>query len=88
MNSPDYVSKLDKIVLDKSKFEEVPIKENKPHPILSKQASVKYYLDTYLKPFVPYELFRKLLPTGSQPGNCMGYAKYTKKVFHCDQLFP
>ena len=81
MNSTDYVSKLNNIVLDKSKFQQVPIRDDKPHPILSKENSVKYYLDTYLKPFVPSEILTKLSPSGSQPGKLYGLCKVHKQDF-------
>ena len=37
MDSEDYFSKLDNIILDKSKFKEVHVVEGKPHPIISKK---------------------------------------------------
>ena len=81
MNSSDYFSKLDKIVSDKSKFQEVPVKESKPHPIIAKENSVKYYLETYLMPFIPEDLYRKLVPSGSQPGKLYGLCKVHKEDF-------
>ena len=82
MNSTDYASKLDKIVLDKSKFQEVPIKEGKPHPIISKENSVKYYLETYLKPFISPEIYSKLIPVAANQVNCMVCARSIRKTFH------
>lgn len=81
MNSEDYFSKMDTIVLDKSKFKEVPVNENKKHPILARQSSVIYFLDTYLKPFIDTILLKKLTPSGSSPGKLYGLCKVHKDGF-------
>ena len=51
MNSEDYFSKLDIIVNDPSKFKKLIIDDDvaKANLIISKQRSVKYYVDTYFK---------------------------------------
>ena len=82
MNSVDYFSKLDKIILDKTKFKEVVEKEGEKHPILAKESSVRYYLETYLEPFIKdNSVFKRLLPSGSAPGKLYGLCKVHKDGF-------
>ena len=78
MDSEEYFQKLDKIVLDKSKFEEVEIPDDDHHPIIKKQNSVNYYLDRYVKPAVDESTFNSLTPVGAQPGKIYGMAKVHK----------
>ena len=77
LNSKDYYDKLDAIVNDNSKFEEVTMNV-KNDPILKTEKSICYYLKKYIKPFVDSELFKKLIPVGSQPGKLYGLAKVHK----------
>ena len=81
LNTEEYISKLDSIVLDKSKFKEVIVKEGDKHPILAKESSVKYYLDTYLKPYIEKINFKTLVPSGSLPGKLYGLCKVHKEGF-------
>ena len=37
MNSKEYFEKLDKIVLDKSKFEEISVNPNASHPVIKNE---------------------------------------------------
>ena len=78
MNSRDYFDKLDAIVCDKTKFEKVPIpdKEDK-HPIITKEKSIRYYIDKYI-PGLDKQSRKKLLPTGSSPGQLYGLCKVHK----------
>ena len=79
MNTKDYYAKLDKIVLDKTKFEEIKFNTDDKNPIIKKQNSVKYYLDTYVKDSVDIDTFNSLIPVGSQPGKIYGMAKVHKE---------
>ena len=81
MDSEDYFSKLDSIILDKTKFKEVTVVEGKPHPIISKENSVRYYLSTYLEPFIAAEVYSNLVPSGSLPGKLYGMCKVHKDGF-------
>ena len=68
MNTNDYCDKLNTIVLDESKFKEVQVDENDTHPVIKKQNSIKYYLNTYVKDHVDKETLDSITPVGAQPG--------------------
>ena len=78
MNSRDYFDKLDAIVCDETKFEKVliPDREDK-HPIISKEKSIRYYIDKYI-PGLDKKSRKQLLPTGSSPGKLYGLCKVHK----------
>jgi len=78
LDTDEYNKKLDEIVLDKSKFQEVKIDENKPHPIISKERSISRFLSTNIKKFVDESIFREINPSGSQPGKIYGLCKVHK----------
>ena len=80
MDSSDYYSKLDSIVSDESKFTEVVWDQSKDHPIIKKERSIKYYVDTYLTDELGFDNdFRnKLVPIGSAPGKLYGICKVHK----------
>ena len=83
MSSKDYYSKLDVIVNDMSKFKKLNIADDfeKASLIISKQRSVKYYVDTYLndKNGFDKKMRDNLTPTGSQPGKLYGLCKVHKE---------
>ena len=79
LDSDDYYQKLDSIVLDKSKFKEIPVNPKKSHPIIAKENSIIRVLNRYVKPFIPSEIFSKIYPSGSQPGKIYGLCKVHKK---------
>ena len=68
LDSADYYSKLDQIVGDESKFTVIEPDPQKPHPVLQKQNSVIYYINTYLKDYIDEEVVGNITPTGAQPG--------------------
>ena len=85
MNSDDYFTKLDSIVSDETKFQEVKYDLTKETlsncaqaPWIKAESSVKYYLNTYVKKVVDKRTYQKLLPTGSVPGKLYGLAKVHK----------
>ena len=79
MDTDEYYQKLDRIVLDKTKFEEIVINQGDDHPIIKKQNSVKYYLNEYVKKAVDENIFNSLTPVGAQPGKIYGMAKVHKE---------
>ena len=86
INTKDYVQKLDSIVYDKSKFEEVnydPYKKCLSNcnsaPWTKSENSIKYYLRTYFNKTVDSGTYKWLTPTGSAPGKLYGLAKVHKK---------
>ena len=79
LDSEDYFEKLDKIVLDKSKFKEVNTENRKAHPIISKENSITRFLIAKLKPFIAEKVFQTIHPSGSQPGNIYGLCKVHKQ---------
>ena len=78
MNNPDYFEKLDKIVLDTTKFKEIKHGLGKPHPIIQKENSIIRYLKKNVKPFVSESSYNRLVPSGSQPGKIYGLCKVHK----------
>ena len=81
LNSNDYFDKMDQIVNDTSKFQQVEVFENKDHPVIKKENSVSYYIRKYLKPVVSEETANNLMPTGSQCGKLYGLCKVHKSNF-------
>ena len=75
LNSNDYISKLNSIVNDKSKFKEVKI--GNLHPIIPKEKSIIYYIRKYLKEFGE-ETVKCLLSSGTNPGKLYGFRKVHK----------
>ena len=71
LSAKDYYDKLDKVIHDKSKFEEI-----NHHPIILKKKSILYYIRKYFKKVTSYQ---ELIPSGSQPGKLYGIAKERKK---------
>ena len=77
LNTDDYYSKLDKIVLS-NKFSEITVVDYKHHPILKSEASIQYYLNRYIKSHVTNDVFKTIYPKGSKPGAIYGLAKVHK----------
>ena len=69
-SAKDYYDKLDKVILDKSKFEELNQDLSKNHPIIQKEKSILY--------FKKVTSYQELIPSGSQPGKLHGIAKVHK----------
>ena len=46
-SAKDYYNKLDKVILDKSKFEEINQNLSENHPIIQKEKSISYYIRKY-----------------------------------------
>ena len=82
MDSDEYYSKLDVIVNDSSKFKKLSFPDDyaKASLIISKQRSVSYYVNTYLKDDYGFDKkFRaNLTQTGCQPGKLYGQVKVHK----------
>ena len=78
LDSADYLAKLDTIVLDTSKFVEVPIPADGEHPIITNEKSIQYYFRTYIKKAMDPGEYKRVYPTGSQPGRLYGLAKHHK----------
>ena len=83
LNSKDYYNKLDKIINDKTKFSIIEPNSEKPHlhPVIKKQNSVVYHINTYIKPYVDEDIVSSILPTGSQPGKLYGMCKVHKEGY-------
>ena len=75
LNSTDYFDKLDKLIVDKSKFCEILVDDNKVHPIISRENSIVKFLNKNLKHYLSANGFSSILPSGSQPGKVYGLAK-------------
>ena len=81
MNSADYFSKLDSIVLSE-KFVEVVVPDTiEHHPVCKSEKSIQYYLNRYIKPFVSSQVYEKMYPSGSQPGAIYGLVKAHKSGY-------
>ena len=78
LDSEDYFSKLDVIIANTTKFEEI-IDPSQKHPIIKNEDSIDYYCRTYLKKNVPLEDYPSVAPSGSQPGRLYGQAKVHKE---------
>ena len=74
-SAKDYYDKLDKVILDKSKFEEINQELSENHPIIQKEKSISYYIRKYFKKVTNYQ---ELISSGSQPGKLYGIAKVHK----------
>ena len=76
LNTNDYFEKLDSIINDHSKSQEV-VQTKKDHPIIKKENSIKSYVKTYFKEFGP-ETVEKLTLFGSSPGKMYSLVKVYK----------
>ena len=48
------------------------------HPVPKTEKSIQYYLNKYIKPHVPLDIFKALYPSGSRPGAIYGHAEVHK----------
>ena len=82
LNSADYISKLDRIVSDTSKFEKVVIHSKsklKDHPVIKKYEKVKRYIAKYItKDHYDEQVVSSMTP-GSSPGKLYGLVKVHKE---------
>ena len=78
LNTTDYHKKLDNIILDKSKFKEIPVNVGMNHPVIRNENSIKGFLREKVKPFVSVRIFNSIYPSGSQPGKVYGLCKAHK----------
>ena len=59
LNNDDYYNKLDTIILDKDKFEEITVDITKQHPVVSNEDSIKRYLAGNVKKCVEESVYKK-----------------------------
>ena len=78
MDKEDYFGKLDSIINDSSKFERINVTESKQHPVITKEASISYYVRKYFKSYGK-NVIDQLIPSGSSPGKLYGRIKIHKK---------
>ena len=78
LNSSDYYKKLDEIVNDATKFTIITPEPQKPHPVIKKQNSVIYHINTYMKGHVDEEILSEIVYSGAQPGKLYGLCKVHK----------
>ena len=78
LNCVDYFDKLDTIVLDKTKFEEIAVHNGETHPIVSNEDCIKRYLYNHVKKCVDERVYSDIKPSGSQPGKLYGLCKVHK----------
>ena len=81
LNSSDYYKKLDAIVNDATKFTIITPEPQKPHPVIKKQNSVIYHINTYMKGHVDEEILSEIVPSGAQPGKLYGLCKVHKEGY-------
>ena len=85
MNKKDYYDKLNNIIKDSKKFKVIKfnIQEDKINvcnsaPWITQERKVIYYCQKYIKNLVSDIEYKKIYPTGSQPGKLYGMAKVHK----------
>ena len=78
LDKEDYFGKLDYIINDSSKFERINVTESKQHPVITKEASILYYVRKYFKSYAK-NVIDQLIPSGSSPGKLCGRIKIHKK---------
>ena len=78
LNTNDYFDKLDKIIMDKSKFKEIFINPNLAHPVIRNENSIRDYLRKNVKDHISKKEFDVIYPSGSQPGKLYGLCKAHK----------
>ena len=85
MNSVDYYAKLDNIISDGTRFTclDYDINTNRVHdcksaPWVIKENKIARYCREHLKDLVDEQTYRRIKPTGSQPGKIYGMAKNHK----------
>ena len=78
LNSKDYSEKLDTIILDETKFQEITVQPRGNHPVIRNENSIRTFLREKVKPFIPSKVFDSIYPSGSQPGKVYGLCKAHK----------
>ena len=78
LNCVDYFNKLDTIVLDKDKFEEIFVSNNETHPVISNENRLKSFLYRNVKGCIDEDIYNNITPSGSQPGKLYGLCKVHK----------
>ena len=61
-----------------SKFQEILIDENKSHPSISNEETIKRYLYNHVKKSVDESIYNRITPSGSQPDKLYGLCKVHK----------
>jgi hypothetical protein len=74
----DYFNKLDTIILDQNKFQEIAVDPNTTHPIISNESTIKRYIFNHVKDYVSDFVYNSIQPSGSQPGKLYGLCKVHK----------
>ena len=64
--------------MDKDTFEEITVDITKQHPVVSNEDSIKRYLAGNVRKSVEDSVYRKIVPSGSQPGKLYGLCKVHK----------
>ena len=77
VNTEDYYEKLDQIILDNSKFQQIP-DSGKTHPIIRNERKIADFLKTNVKEKIGVKDFDLICPSGSQPGKLYGLCKAHK----------
>ena len=78
LNCKDYFDKLDTIVLDKEKFEEISFHESDVHPIITNENKIKDFLYRNIRGKIDDVVYNSIVPSGSQPGKLYGLCKVHK----------
>ena len=78
LDKEDYFGKLDSIIDDSSKFERINVTESKQHPVITKEASISYYVRKCFKSYGK-NVIDQVIPSGSSPGKLYGRIKIHKK---------
>ena len=92
MQKEDYLTKLDSIVDDESKFQKVERakRKNAKHPVIKRQEMIKSMVVKHIAKYVPKEDASRLKPTPlALPWvSSMERAKSISKGTRCGQLYP
>ena len=78
LDKEDYFGKLDSIINDSSKFERINVTESKQLPVITKEASISYYVRKYFKSYGK-NVIDQLISSRSSPGKLYGRIKIHKK---------
>ena len=78
LDSSDYFKKLDSIILDETKFQEVRVVSDDDHPIIKNEDKIKSFLYRNIKSYIDEKVYDDISPSGSQPGKLYGLCKVHK----------
>ena len=73
-NDYDNYTNLDDLILNTKQFTEITIRDDKIHPIITKDNSIVRFKKKG-KPYMQLDTFSNLVPSGSQPGKIYGLAE-------------